>query len=70
MAEKYVTYVSANPDTWQKIFDLLVQCEIRDDAYRSGVARIKQLMDEWNAKNMGEIQLNEGTQAFISKILG
>lgn len=70
MAEKYVNYVSANPDTWQQAFDVLARCERSGDAYRAGVARIKQLMDEWNEENMGEIQLNAGTQAFLSRILG
>lgn len=70
MAEKYVTYVSADPEAWQKTFDLLERLETDGADYRAGVARIKQLMDTWNAENMGEIQVSERTQAFLSRVLG
>ena len=70
MVEKYVTYVSANPDTWQQAFDLLAHHERDEDVYRAGLARIKELMDAWNAENMGEIQVNAETQAFLARVIG
>lgn len=70
MMVKYVTYVSADPDSWQSAFDILAQYETDDETYRAGVAQIKQLMDAWNAENMGELRVNEGTQAFLARVLG
>ena len=68
MAEQYVAYVSADAAVWQKTFDLLEMYEQDTQEYRSAAAHIADLMDEWNARNMGYILLNEETQNFIARI--
>ena len=35
------------------------------DTFRTGVARIYQLLEEWNEKNMGTIELNSTIMTFI-----
>jgi len=69
MAEKYVNYVSADPEAWQSAFDLLARFESTDPAYRTGVARIKELMDAWNQEHMGSITITPETEEFLARVL-
>lgn len=69
MVEKYVNYVSSNPDTWNDAFGLLEFYDAGDEAYRAGVARIYRLLREWNEANMGEITLSETAEAYIARTL-
>lgn len=66
-AEQYVSYVSADAAVWQRTFDLLEEYEQDTDAYRAGVSRIADLLDAWNAENLGRIELDEQAQAFIDR---
>lgn len=68
MAEQYVAYVSADASVWQKTFDLLEGYEQDTEEYRAAAAHIADLMDEWNAQNMGHISLDEGAQNFIARM--
>lgn len=68
MAEKYVNYVSSDQGAWQRTFDLLATYNTGTDTYRAGVARILQLMKDWNAANMGNITLSEANQAFLAEL--
>ena len=67
-AERYVRYVSADAAVWQKTFDLLEGYEQDTDEYRAGVSRIADLLDAWNAENLGRIELDEQAQAFIGRM--
>lgn len=68
MAERYVTYVSADKAVWQSTFYLLEQYEQDTETYRAGVTRIADLLDSWNEENMGYIALDERAQAFIARM--
>lgn len=68
MAEQYVSYIASDAAAWQRAFQLLEEYEQDTDAYRAGVARIADLLDEWNGANMGEIVLNGQAQAFIARM--
>lgn len=68
MAERYVTYVSADKAVWQSTFYLLEQYEQDTETYRSGVTRIADLLDSWNEENMGHIALDERAQDFIARM--
>lgn len=70
MIEKYVNYVSSNPATWNRAFGLLAQYDSDNEAYRAGVAHVYQLMQDWNAGNMGEITLSGEAAAYIARALG
>ncbi len=70
MVEKYVDYVSSDQAAWQEAFDLLLQYEEDSDIYRGGVRRIAQMLDEWNAGNMGEIVIDENARALIERAGG
>ena len=65
MAEKYVDYVAAAPETWQTTFDLLMRHAQSTTEYRAGVLRIAEKLEAWNAANMGTIELDSVAQAFI-----
>jgi len=68
MVEKYVDYVSSDPSAWQLAFAVLQQYEQPDEAYREGVLKIGQMLDDWNAQNMGDIALGEELQAFLDRM--
>lgn len=70
MIEKYVTYVSSNPETWNEAFDLLAYYDTGDETYRAGVAHIYQLLRDWNSSNMGEIVLDATAAAYVDWALG
>lgn len=65
MLEKYVTYVSSDPQTWEDAFLLIMSNVEESDTFRTGVARIYQLLEEWNEENMGTIELNSTIMTFI-----
>lgn len=65
VAEKYVSYVAASSDTWQTTFDLLMRYVQNTAEYRAGVLRIAEKLEDWNAANMGTIELDAVAQAFI-----
>ena len=67
MVEKYVSYVSSDAEAWQQAFDLMLRYEEDQEVYRAGVLRVAQLLDAWNAENMGKITVSESAQALIAR---
>ena len=70
MVEKYVNYVSSDAGAWQKAFDMMLRYEEDQEVFRAGVLRIAQLLDAWNAANMGEVTINENARALIGRAGG
>lgn len=68
MAEKYVRYVSSNENAWNHTFETLSVYYDGSEQYRSGVAQIVSVLNEWNADNLGMITLNENNRAFLNAI--
>ena len=68
MVEKYVTYVSSDPEGWRQAFELLERYEEDTDVYRAGVLRVTELLERWNQENMGEIVLEEQAYELIERI--
>lgn len=69
MLEKYASYVSSNPYTWESAFQL-VQAYAQDTPeFREGTARIYQMLSDWNTQHMGTISLDEQTMAFVQSAL-
>ena len=68
MAERYVSYVSSDADVWLDTFELLEKYEQDTDAYRAGVSHIADLLDDWNEKNMGHIELDDFSLSFIARM--
>ena len=46
-------------------FDLLMRYVQNTTEYRAGVLRIAEKLEDWNAANMGTIELDAVAQAFI-----
>lgn len=67
MLEKFVNYVSSDAAAWQNVFNMLINYEQSTPAFRSGTARIVEIMNNWNEQNMGQIQLDEAAQEFIAR---
>lgn len=67
MIEKYVDYVSSDRSAWQTAFDMLMAIESDNAVYRAGVTRIVNKLDDWNERNMGNIQLTRETRTFMEK---
>ncbi len=70
MLEKYVNYVASDNQAWREVFNLLINFERSDAEYREGAARIIQILNDWNAQNMGQIQLDQAAQDFIARLAG
>ncbi len=70
MAEKYVSYTASDERTWRAVFDLLEVFEVDSEMYREGVIKIADMLDEWNAENLGGITLSEENEAFIGRLKG
>jgi len=70
MVEKYVNYVSSKPATWETAFDVLEYHAQETPAYRERTLGIYQMLQDWNAANMGEIKLNQMTMDFITRMGG
>lgn len=68
MLEKYVTYVSSDPKVWQKAVDVMEANEVDAQPFRDGVARIVDLLRQWNEENMGQITLTPSNQAFLQRM--
>ena len=69
MIEKYVSYVSSNPDTWESAFRLLQVYAQDTPEFREGTAHIYQMLSDWNEQNMGTISLGGQTMTFIQAVL-
>ena len=68
MVEKYVAYVSGNPDAWKQAFNLLRRFYDGSEAYRDGVLRVAKMLEDYNATSLEEIVLNEENQAFLAQL--
>ena len=68
MVEKYVDFVASDKSKWQESFDLLRQFDDGTEQYQIGVLRIIQMLDDWNADNLGEITLDDNAQAYIDTV--
>lgn len=69
MAEKYVSYISANSDAWNNLILLVATYEQPSEAYYEGVTRIAQILEQWNSEHIGTIELNATAQGFLDRIL-
>lgn len=67
MVEKYVSYVSSDEAAWNNAFHLLEQHEQEGEPYRNGVLRIVELLEDWTARNMGDITLDEAARNFAAR---
>lgn len=65
MLEKYVDYVSSDQSAWQRAFDLLRNYTDGSEVFRDGIARLAAKMETWNRENIGSIEVNADTSAFI-----
>lgn len=70
MLEKYVNYVASDAEAWQYVFNLLIDYEQSGAEYRQGAQRIIQILQDWNAQNMGRIQLDQAAQDFMARLAG
>ena len=68
MLNKYTDYVAANPDSWQKVFNLTMQYAQDDPMYRENVTALYQKMLTWNEENMGTITLSDNTMEWLSQL--
>jgi len=70
MLEKYVNYVASDTAAWQDVFNMLINFERPSADFRQGAARLVELLNNWNAQNMGQIQLDQAAQEFIARQAG
>lgn len=63
MLEKYVMYVSSDERTWNAAFHMLEQYD--DGSYHQEVIRIFEMMEAWNAENIGTVVPDDIAMAYI-----
>ena len=69
MLERYVTYTSADSESWQAAFQSAMEHGSDEPTFREGVRRLYELMQTWNAEHMGSITLDSTAEIFIQHIL-
>ena len=65
LKDTYAMGYPSDPQTWEDAFLLIMSNVEESDTFRTGVARIYQLLEEWNEENMGTIELNSTIMTFI-----
>lgn len=65
MAEKYLDYVSSNPEAWSLTFRVLEHYYDGSQLFYDGVQRIAAMLEDWNRENLGSITLDEQAQSFL-----
>ena len=69
MLIKFVDYVSSDQNAWDQTFELLREYADGSETFRDGISRILQILETWNAENMGDIQVDEETREFLAEYL-
>lgn len=67
MLEKYVAYVPSSEAAWNDAFHLLELYGQSDRLCREGAAGLMEILEDWTARNMGVITLDEASQAFVGR---
>lgn len=69
MIEKFVSYVSASPNTWNAAFSTMWTYDLDHSAgYHARVLQVAQMLEDWNQANMGTIVLDEPLQPFLDHV--
>lgn len=69
MIEKFVSYVSASPNTWNAAFSTMWDYDTdHSPEYHARVLQVAQLLEDWNQANMGTIVLDEPLQPFLDHV--
>lgn len=69
MIEKFVSYVSASPNTWNAAFSTMWNYDTdHSPEYHARVLQVAQMLEDWNQANMGTIVLDEPLQPFLDHV--
>lgn len=68
MLEKYVRYVSSDQSAWNAAFDLLRQYDDGSAALRDGALGLADVLEAWNAENLGTVTLDGENQAYLAAL--
>ena len=66
MLEKYVAYIASDVRGWESSFSVLSKYDDGSELYRNCIIRLKEMMDTWNAENIGTIQVSDEANAYIA----
>ena len=65
MAEKYADYCSSSSATWNKLLQMISRYYYASPEFRAGVEHLVDMMETWDAENIGTIELDEATLEFL-----
>lgn len=69
MIRKFVSYVSASPNTWNAAFSTMWSYDTdHSQEYHDQVLAVAQMLEDWNGENMGTIVLDEPLQPFLDHV--
>ena len=66
MLEKFVDYTPSNPGTWEESFRIAMEYDDGSEAFAQGVQALEQRLEQWNAENLGTIQLPEDVVSYLN----
>lgn len=69
MALKQAQNTLSDSGQWNALFVMLYEYDDGSDAYRIGIEKLLNLMDQWNKENPGQIVLDDAVQAFVNHVL-
>lgn len=69
MARTHARYIAASSKEWNNLMHTLAQFGTTDPVFLDGVDRLLEMMEQWNAENIGHIQLDEQSQDFVDWVL-
>ena len=66
MLEKFVDYTPSNPGTWEESFRIAMEYDDGSEAFAQGIQALEQRLEQWNAENLGTIQLPEDVVSYLN----
>ena len=65
MAEKYANYCSSNSTAWNNLLQMISGYYYASAEFRAGVVHLVDMMEQWDAENIGSIELDPATLDFL-----
>jgi len=69
MAQTHARYIAASSKEWNNLMHKLAEFASTDPTFLNGVEQLVAIMEQWNAENIGHIQLDEQSQALVDWVL-
>ena len=69
MAQKQARHTISNSTWWNTLFAMIYSYDDKSQLYQNGIRSLVDLMNTWDAENIGQIQLEDNVREFIDQVL-